>query len=205
MCSKVPLHPSTLYMNKILAIITVIALAGAGYYLYTSQAEPNNSDSGNPTQNSATRVYSSDTYDISFQYPENYVIEERDAAGSEMRAHHTIVLMDRDDAANIPQNGEGPTAITVDIFQNNLDRQTAEGWIKNSNNSNYKLAISDTLRSGTVGGVPALGYTWDGLYRGDSLVFEHKGAIIMMSVTYMSPEDRIRTDFAQILSSVELN
>lgn len=190
-------------MNKIIAFVFIIALAGAGYYLYINR-DGTGADIGEVSQDLSMLTYSSTEYGVSFQYPDTYVIAERDEPGSSMRRAHTVTLMDRDDAANIPEGGEGPVAITVQFFQNDIDDQTIENWIKNSSNSNYKLAINETLRPGTVDGVATLGYTWDGLYRGDSIVFEHKDNIVMMSVTYMSPEDKIRTDFTQLLASVDL-
>lgn len=194
-------------MNKILAIITVIALAGAGYYLYTSQTEPNNVDSGNVTQNPTTQTYTNDSYGITFQYPTGYRLTEENAskAGQEIMS---VVLISEADLP-LPVNGEGPTAITIDFYRYDSDEQTPENWIRKANTSNFQLSTTGELKATEVGGAAALSYTWDGLYRGDSVVFAHehdqKKTMVMMSVTYMSPEDKIRTDFTQILSSVELN
>lgn len=52
--------------------------------------------------------------------------------------------------------------------------------------------------------VEALTYVWDGLHRGESVVFAHKDNIIMVSVSSFSSDDQIRKDTAQILSAVNL-
>src|SRR3989338_6659746 len=152
-------------MKIILTILAIIALLVAGNYIYAKM----NNKVAIPDTNvqSMLGMYDNATYGISFKYPENYVLSERNTGNGE-RASHNITLMDKTDAANIPVGGEGPVAITVDIFQNNLDTQTVENWINNSSASNYKLSPDGALSPATVGGASALAYGWDGLYRGAS-------------------------------------
>lgn len=142
------------------------------------------------------------TSSLSFAYPETYVREERDAPGSGLRKRHTIVLMESDAAAHIPEGGEGPTSITIDAFQNNLDRQTVEAWIRNTSLSNFKLSTDEALTPTTIGGRDGYSYTWDGLYRGESHVVSAGDDIYMFTVTWMSADDRIRQDFKELLQSV---
>src|SRR3989344_1427909 len=129
-------------MKTILTILAVIALLVAGNYIY---AKMNNTVATPDTNGqSALGMYSNATYGISFQYPDSYVLSERESGNGE-RAQHAITLMDKTAAANIPVGGEGPTAITIDIFQNNIDNQTVENWINNSSASNYKLSPNGTV------------------------------------------------------------
>lgn len=143
------------------------------------------------------QAYANAEYDISFEYPQTYSLEERDTAG-----RHTIVIADKEALAEAPQNGEGPTAITVDIFDN-PKRQTPSVWVRSDQASNFQLS-DGTLASSTVSGKESVAYLWDGLYRGESYVFTHKDNILMFSVTYLTPQDQIKKDFTNLLKSLKI-
>jgi hypothetical protein len=179
-------------------VIGLVIIIGAVVILMPSadEIESDNPDLGQVQ----TKSYENEAYGLSFMYPSTYEINEREV-GDAHRGHYSIAVLEN---VAIPENGEGPTAITLDIFQNNLDRQTVSDWIKNSNNSNYKLS-HDILATTTIAGKEGLSYTWDGLYRGESVVFEHKDSIIMLSVTSLTPEDKIRKDFETVLSTLKLD
>jgi len=180
----------------IIAALVLIALAAGAYVISRGQPE-----TITPPQNQM-QSYSSATHGIAFQYPQSYALEERTAQGASA-PRHTIVIADREALAEAPENGEGPTSITVDIFPN-PSGQTPEAWVRSNNQSNFQLAVNGTLATSNVSGKSAVAYTWDGLYRGDSYVFAHTGNILMFSVTYMTPEDTIRDDFARLLQTLEL-
>jgi hypothetical protein len=82
-----------------------------------------------------------------------------------------------------------------------LDTET---WIQQTPSSNFGLSVDKEMHDATVGGAPAIAYTWDGLYRGNSFVFAHKGNIVVASVTYLTTDDRILRDFTGVLKSVRL-
>jgi hypothetical protein len=104
-----------------------------------------------------------------------------------------------------PQGGEGPPAITIEIFQNNLDNQTTEGWIRNSSFSNYKLSSNEgILASTTVDGEPALSYRWSGLYEGTTIAVAQQDWVYAFSVTYLEMGADIIQDFVQIMKTVKL-
>lgn len=148
-------------------------------------------------------VYQNERYGIAFKYPDTYALQEREVGNGE-RAHYSIVLADRIALEHMPKAGEGPPAITVDIYQNDIDKQSVDEWVRNTSASNFKISLDSTLMPARVAGADAEKYTWDGLYRGDSVVFAHRGSIIMMSVTYPTPRDQIRADFSDMLASVSL-
>lgn len=185
---------------KALVIVLLILLAiGGGYLWYTGQSSDTSGD---------VSTYTNASYGISFKYPNTYASQERELGNGE-RYHYAIALIDKKALANIPQNGEGPTSITMDVFQNALDQLSVEQWIRGSGDSNFKLSPGGVLTAKTVAGVPAFSYVVDGLYRNDVVVFAHpgragKGNIIMLSVSYFSPKDQIRADFAGVLSSIAL-
>jgi hypothetical protein len=146
------------------------------------------------------KTYESGIYGISFTYPETYTLQEHDAKDG--KARHTITLTRSEELANIPEGGEGPTAMTFDIYPaKGMDTET---WIESADASNFTLSVDKQMHDATVGGAPAVAYTWDGLYRGNSFVFAHKGNIIMASVTYMTTDDKILSDFTGVLQSVKL-
>jgi hypothetical protein len=146
------------------------------------------------------KTYESGIYGISFTYPETYTLQERDATDG--KARHTITLIRSDELANIPEGGEGPTAMAFDFYPaKGLDTET---WIQQTPSSNFGLSVDKEMHDATVGGAPAIAYTWDGLYRGNSFVFAHKGNIVVASVTYLTTDDRILRDFTGVLKSVRL-
>lgn len=182
-------------MNKIfIAILVVVVLGGLAYFMFKQTAAPA------PTAN--VNTYANETYGLTFDYPNYYRVDEREVGNGE-RGHWSVVLVD----ARLPEppvGGEGPTTINVDIYQNNLDKQTVEEWVKNTNDSNFKLSPDGKLESFTFGGAPALSYTWDGLYRGETVAVAKGDYIYAFSVTTITPEDEIRRDFYRLLETVDI-
>lgn len=145
--------------------------------------------------------YESERYGLAVSVPGSYVLSEHDAPGSSLREHHTITLIERDNLP-LPEAGEGPPAITIDIYQNNLDSLSAETWIKNSSQSNFKLSPEGRLATTTVGGEEALSYRWSGLYEGTTVVVAKPDWIYAFTVTYLSPGDQIVQDFVRMRESI---
>jgi len=77
-----------------------------------------------------------------------------------------------------------------------------EQWLTTSE-SNRNLG-SSALVERTVDGADAVSYHWSGLYEGDTTAFLHNGSIVVVSVTYIAPEDEIRAVYVKILSSLDL-
>jgi len=175
--------------------IVLLIIAAVGGYKYYDKLVP-------PIEE-FTQYYVNSAYGIAFEYPDTYTLLEEDTGTGE-RYRYTIVLVDKELHANLPQNGEGPPSITLEFFQNNLDQISIEDWVRGTAFSNFKLSLDGVLKPATVGNAPALSYAWDGLYPAESTVFAHKSNIIMASVTFLTPEDHIRDDFKNILSTVEL-
>lgn len=180
--------------RQAIAILGVILLLGAGGALVYAWGVQKRAPA------SEEKAYVNAAYGIAFDYTGDYDLTEREA-GSAERYHYSIALTQA--IAAVPEGGEGPTAITVDIFQNDIERQNVEDWIRNTSASNVKLG-DGALTSVMVDGQEALSYSWDGLYRGDSVVLAHRDNIIMLSVTYLDPADKIRGDFEVFVDSFEL-
>ncbi len=169
------------YVGGALAIILV---AIGGFFAYRAFSEPMSD-------------FSNAEYGISFTYPAHYSVDEQHFAD-----RHTIILADKDALAATPQNGEGPTTITLDVFQNPRDLSPSD-WVKSNSASNFQLS-NGALASTTQAGAEAVAYVWDGLYRGESYVFENGDEIVMLTVTMMEPTDAIHNDFEKVMRSLQL-
>lgn len=180
-------------------VITVLAtLCLGGWYVAGRYTAPQQGGQGP----AVLQKYVSAEYGISFSYPDTYVLTERDAPGSALRKHHSIVLIRKEDLP-LPENGEGPPAISIDIYQNNLDRQETEEWIKNTSASNFKLGTGD-LASTTVSGLPALSYRWSGLYEGTTVALARPDWVYAFSVTYLEMGTPIVQDFVLIRDTIQI-
>jgi hypothetical protein len=187
-------------MNKLLPIIVAIIVVGlilvfAPVHIYRQ--------SNSAGENSYVNI----RYGIEFQYPKNYILTEKEV-GDAHRDHFSIVLFEdtktaRDSISGKIKDTEAPPSITIDIFQNNLDKESIFRFVTGSNDSNFKLG-DGTYATTTIADVSALHYFWDGLYRGESYVLAHKNNIIMLSGTYLNAEDTIHTDFKKIIHSFAL-
>lgn len=193
--------------KKLLPLIIIVALGGIGSAFFAWKEKQNTPTLPPVFEPVNAKEYRSDVYGIAFAYPHDYFLDEYEM-GDAHRARHSIVLSEDNETNRAIREGrmmetEGTPSITIDIYQNNLDKQTTEEWVTGSAYSNFKLG-DGTFESVTVAGVSALHYFWDGLYRGESLVFAHKGNIIMLSGTYLEPADRIRGDFGAVVQSFRL-
>ncbi len=176
-------------LKKLFVLILVLLVAVTIYLALT-------------TKKADILKYSSDEYGILFYYPKDYVLTEIDAPGSGMRKHHIITLIQKKDLPP-PVGGEGPVSINIDIYQNNLDKQTTEDWIRNTSESNFKLG-EGRLSSTTIGSFPALSYRWSGLYEGTTIVTAQPNWVYVFSVTYLEMGEQIIQDFVTIKDSVKI-
>lgn len=148
------------------------------------------------------KQYVNAEYGLSFAYPSSYVLSEMDAEGSGMRLYHIITLIRKADLP-LPINGEGPPSITIEVYQNNLDKQTTEGWIRNTSASNFKLG-EGLLASTTISGFPALSYRWSGLYEGTTIALAQEHWVYALTVTYLEIGAPIVQDFVVLRDSIRI-
>jgi hypothetical protein len=192
-------------MKKALLILLAALIVIGAFYLAGKTKEPARVPAVKEIP--SVKEYSSDQFKISFKYPAYYFLEEEDVDVSH-RLHHRITLTeDTQENKAIREGslvgGEGPISITIDIYQNNLDKQSAEYFIKNTSESNYKLGNGD-LASTTKGTLFGIEYAWSGLYEGKSMVVSKNSFIYMFSVTRLGQSDRILADFEGILQTAAI-
>ncbi len=191
----------------IIVALIIIAVGGFWYFGLRGSESVVPTPSPNP-QTSTDKTYSSVKYGIEFTYPANYYLEEKELGNAE-RTHAAIILTEDTEENRAVREGrspgrEGPTAITVEIFQN-LEENSIDKWIRGMNNSNFKLSPDGKLTSTTIGtNIQGLTYRWSGLYEGQSVGILHKDNVILLSVTFLTPEDQIRKDFEKVTQSVKL-
>lgn len=187
-----------------LAVVAVLVIIGAAVGIMLQPAAKKTSIGEHAEDAPVMQHYSNPSFGIAFSYGDSYVLSEHESGNQGEREHHTIVLMEKTDASDMPVNGEGPPTITIDIFGNGIDKLPAETWIQNTSASNFKLSPDGVLATTSAAGMNAYTYTWDGLYRGRSVVFAHGTNVFMLSVTSIDTSDRIREDFSTLLSSLSV-
>jgi hypothetical protein len=189
-------------MKKIIPTIIIIALVAWGVYYFTIRSTSSLRGPGSLTATSSEmQTYTNDPYGISFMYPKNYKISEGEK-GAKEQSHYAIVIV-RDEDRVPPVNGEGPTAITFDIYRNATDTPSIDQWLNNSVASNYNLS-KGTYATTTIAFVPAITYDWSGLYEGRTIAFLHHKNIVALSVTYLSADDQNLGVYDIIRTSLKL-
>lgn len=179
-------------MNKTwVGVIVIIVVVALGYFLMGGDKQANN--------HPETDTYTS--ANLTFTYPTTYNLTEREIGNAE-RLHKQLTLINKSE--ELREMSEGPTAITIDIYQNNLDKLAVEEWVNGSSDSNFKLSPDGKLESLSFAGFKALTYQWDGLYRGETVAVATPDYIYAFAVTTITPDDDIRRDFYQLLETVKL-
>ncbi len=183
--------------------IAVLVMAALGWYALQKSAYEKMF-----TVDGQFKRYQSDKFGFEFYYPKNYFLEEREV-GDGHREHYLIMLTEDTEENKLVREGkspgrEGPIAITIDIYQNNLDALTLEQWLKETNNSNFKLSSDGIYSHISVAGQKAILYKWSGLYEADNVAFIKGDRIYSIAATYIAPDDVIRNDFALLIGSFQL-
>lgn len=168
-------------MNKILiTVVVLLVIVVLGYYFINQPAEVPGQEVLN---------YSSPT--LNFIYPADYKVKE---------SSDGLVLTVPQE---VPVNGEGPTAITVNTYDVASTTAIAD-WVQQEPVSNFNLSIDGQLEIFPFGQYEAVTYTWDGLYRGDAVALSTGTKVYLFSVTYLDPSDEIRRHFYSLLETVDI-
>jgi hypothetical protein len=188
-------------LRSLILIVLAIVIVGAGAYAFFAKKalSPTDDQVQVPADSES---YSDTEHGISFSYPEGYVKTEQEVGNGE-REHYLIMLVRKGDEI-APEGGEGPIAITIDIYDNSVDKLSVMDWMKNTNQSNFKLGPG-TYDTEQVGGEAAYTYTWSGLYEGRTTVLAHGTDIVAISVTYMDPNDDILIAYDDVVSSIHFD
>jgi hypothetical protein len=180
-------------------IILGVVIIGFGIYKYISRA-PSIDAGAISTEPAPDMRFTAKNYGFAYTIPGDYVQLEGEK-GTPAQTHYAYIMVNRKDVKPV-QNGEGPRTISIDVL-GNPKKLTLDQWFKTSTTSNSNLAKAPYATT-TVFGKDAIVYKWSGLYEGETIAFIHKENIVMMSVTYLTPEDRNISAFKSIVASLEL-
>ncbi|MFZ2151970.1 MAG: hypothetical protein WAV09_02560 [Minisyncoccia bacterium] len=176
----------TFYKKPLILVLGVcLIVGGAIFYGYIFSQK---SDQQNEVPE-IVRVYTNPTYDFSFEYSGRYILSTRE--GSD---RFEIILIDKNDYEEV--RSEGPVSINIQIYKNISD---LDAWLATSA-SNFQLALGPK-ESVALGGIQAVGYEWDGLYRGRTIAVVHQGNIFVLSGTYLEKDDSVYRDFDALVRS----
>lgn len=189
-------------LRSLILIVLAIAIVGAGAYAFFAKKALSPTDDLREGQASADERYTSAEHGLSFSYPMGYVLTEQEV-GSGQEAHHQIMLVRAGDEI-APEGGEGPAAVTIDIYENRRGTGSAKDWMTKTDQSNFRLGPG-TYEETDVDGEPAYAYAWSGLYEGRTTVLAHGNDIVAISVTYLSPSDDLLTVYADVLASLRFD
>lgn len=184
--------------NRTIFFLGILLVAVGAYYFLPGRRNP---------ADDFKKTYEFQSGIVAFRYPDNYFLEEKDLSTG-ARSRYVAIMTEDTEENRLVREGqapgrEGPTAITFDFIQNLGEWPDAETFVRGSNDSNFKLGPG-VIAAVAVGGRPAVTYEWDGLYRGESTVFLVDGYVVMASVTYLTAEDTIRSDFKNIVETVSV-
>ena len=186
--------------NALFSGVLVLALA-AGGYLYFSGYDFSwigGMVMGAPQDDRMLSYSSGEGY--SFKYPDTYELSARtEAVGGEV--WHTTALMPRDH--ELPRGGEGPPGITVSSFSN-AEGLPLEQFLRTESKANFALS-DQRVKQATVGGKPALAYTYSGLYENDAVAVVANGKVYVFAAGWLQANDRTRADLRAILETVTFN
>lgn len=184
-----------MHMKLVTGIVVTIAVLVAGFLFFYSSVLFSTSAPQSQTS-TGINLYANGAYGISFPYSESYLVSEGER-GTPERPHYSIVLT-HEDNADLPIGGEGPPTISIDIYDNSVNPKSLENWIATTPESNVSLG-NGKLVNYSVDGEDARAYRWSGLYEGETVAFLHGTHVITISVTTLSPEDAIVTDYRALL------
>lgn len=193
-----------------LAVLALVILSGALWMMrdvkvYDPYADRNSGTDGAPqvsTGKESMVTYVNVPDKILFEYPSSLYIKEKiGARGAEPKVTVTLVKNIEDNINFIEGRTtdvrEGPTAITLDIYDNPKNLSPKD-WAIESQNWNIATSQAEPI---TKAGERGVSYTWSGLYEGRSVVLSKERNIFVFSVTYMDKKDQMLKDFEMVLNS----
>lgn len=184
-------------MKKTIIILILIFIIGGIWWLLSKEQNP---------LPSSSQTYSSEEFVLSFEYPNEYFINEVDIDTGERERHAIVIFEDnqfnRDLVAGKIKGTDSPPTITISIFQNNLDNYTARSFVEGTNFSNFKLSDGN-IEEIKIADETALKYKADGLWQNYNAVVARPDYVYMFTVFFNSPEDKLVSVFEDLLKTVE--
>lgn len=189
-------------LAKIILGLLVVGVAAFGIAFATSRYLVSRLDGTGRVQTPQNNLLQYASEDgLSFMYPSTYELSSRTEGNGE-RQWDVLVLLPAGYQA--PQGGEGPPAIVVGVYPN-PEALGLEQWVRGDNRSNFKLSSDEGLTPTSVGGKPALAYRHSGLYETDAVAVAAGDTVFVFSAGWLDTSDAIRSDFQNLLKTVQFN
>lgn len=194
-------------MKSLLAALAFLVIILVGISFIPQPDLPDMPQQPNEQQEPALIPFASPLFGIAFSYPEGYFTTVTDHEGERLQS--TITIFEDTPFTRALVNGEvpgteAPPAISVAMFQNDLDNYTAESFVRDNSASNFKLS-DGVLTPVSVGGVEGFAYRATGLYESENVVVATPDFVYMFSVGFLTPEDRMLADFETMLANVSFD
>lgn len=184
----------------LLAIIALLVL-GSGAYIYQNkkvktpapvdnietqhsnriqqQTNVQNSPVNTQTNNSNWKTYKNDKYRFEFSYPKDWIINSRSSSISLNSLENQKVLEQANEETKVGKRLEGaPDNMVIIIDDKSLSNQTLEQYVQEKKNAGFR-----NPKKIFISGLPAYKGFLDGLYTGDSILFEHNGDLFNIWTT----------------------
>lgn len=188
--------------------VTIVLILGliTGYVRHSLRDGGENVVPQEEPSTDATLFNYSSSEGYTFSYPQSYVVIENPIEKNQGPDFQTesLSLMTRTEYKNLMGSDvprEGPTSISIEVFENSRNL-SAGAWVETSPRSNFNREMGN-YKNTTLAGETAVAYAWSGLYEGESVAVSYDKKMYIFSVTWMSQSDVIRSDFRDLLASVD--
>jgi|GEM_PF-2033668 len=202
--------------NKVLVFalvgVALLLVVGGVYYLTTRSGEspaPETEEEiteepGGGITTGGTEMFETAS-GLTFTYPDTYTAVSPEML--DLSAEEVVNLFDKDDYRELMESTEpreGPTAITLQVFDNPENQAAGEWIMEHAQTVNYNPDLG-RLQPREIAREDGVAYRFTGLYEGDAAAFTAGGKLYLFTVTWMGPNDQIREDFEGVLSSISVN
>jgi hypothetical protein len=154
-----------------------------------------------------TTTYSESSVGLEFDYEvgqNGYVLME--AGEEDPNIIKNITLMRVADSESMSSDpdfvGEGPAAISINVFENTAKQFPLSWAMENNAYSNYNLKTEENLEM-VVGGANAISYLADGLYPSQNVVVAHGSYMYVFTGQYMEVGNKMHKDFSNLINSIK--
>lgn len=134
--------------------------------------------------------------------PYTVVQGERATSSGHVTALHLYNKQDYIEFQNATTAREAPPSISVDVYERGTSTPLRLWIRRNAQRTQYQeqSELSTTTMSGRAG----VSYRWDGLYQQQTVATADTQYVYLVSVGYISPDDRIRSVFDGVVDTLRL-
>ncbi|MEN9552072.1 MAG: hypothetical protein RI935_449 [Candidatus Parcubacteria bacterium] len=141
---------------------------------------------------------------VSFLYPAAYGEMMKSESNAQPGQPNIVIFENTDSAkaffsntATVP--GEAPPTITLHVYQKTSTEDT-DTFLRKASPYIFSKGAGRPI---VLNNKEALSYTWDGLYKGDSVAFTRGDTVYLFSVTYITTNDPIVKAYENIVNQLE--